>query len=119
MVVIEDDRMLLVKRGREPGKGLWAVPGGKVEWGEEMKEAARREVLEETGLVVEIGDIVWVGEAIGDDHHLVLIDFAARAVGGTLAAADDAEDVRWVPIAEADQLPLTTTMYDLVDTLRA
>ncbi|HEY6634873.1 MAG TPA: NUDIX domain-containing protein, partial [Acidimicrobiia bacterium] len=68
-----DGRLLLIQRGREPGKGLWAVPGGKVEWGEKMRDAARREVAEETGLEVEVGDVVWVGEVIEGEHHIVLI----------------------------------------------
>jgi ADP-ribose pyrophosphatase YjhB (NUDIX family) len=83
-----------------------------------MREAARREALEETGLEVEVGEVVWVGEHIDDEHHIVLIDYAARLVGGDLEASDDADEVRWVPLEEAKAYPLTPTMYDLVDTLR-
>jgi ADP-ribose pyrophosphatase YjhB (NUDIX family) len=83
-----------------------------------MKAAARREVIEETGLDVDIGEVVWVGEVIEDTHHLVLIDFAGSQTGGVLSAADDAVDVRWVPLDEVTDYPLTPTMYDLVDTLR-
>lgn len=119
VAVIEDGAVLLVKRGREPGRGLWAVPGGKVRHGEPMREAARREVLEETGLVVEVGDAIWVGEFIEDEHHIVLIDFAGMVTGGELQAADDAEDARWVPLSEAADYPLTPTMHDLMDTLLA
>jgi 8-oxo-dGTP diphosphatase len=119
VVIVSDGAILLVQRGREPGKGLWAVPGGKVRRGEKMRDAALREAREETGLDVEVGDVIWVGEHIDDDHHLVLIDFAASVTGGRLAAADDADDVRWVSLADTSGYPLTPTMYDLLDTLRA
>ena len=64
-VIIRDDHLLLVERARPPGEGLWAVPGGQVKLGEDMAAAVRREVLEETGLRVEVGDVVWVGDSIG------------------------------------------------------
>ena len=119
VAVVNDGQLLLVQRGHDPGKGLWAVPGGKVEFGEPMREAARREVAEETGLDVRVGDVVWVGEFLEDDHHIVLIDFHGEVIGGDMRAADDADDVRWVPLDEAAEYPLTLTMYDLVDTLRS
>lgn len=117
--MIDEGRILLIQRGREPQRGLWAVPGGKVRLGEPMRVAARREVLEETGLDVEVGEAVWVGEVIEDGHHIVIIDFAGSVVGGELGAADDADDARWVPLDEAAHYPLTQTMRDLVDTLLA
>lgn len=118
VAVLDDGRLLLVQRGRDPGRGLWAVPGGKVELGESLRDAARREVEEETGLAVEVGEVVWVGEFIDSENHLVLIDFAGTVVGGNLNPADDAADARWVPLDEAEDYPLTPTMYDLVSTLR-
>lgn len=119
VAVLRDGDILLVRRGHEPLMGHWAVPGGKVELGEPMREAARREVREETGLDVEVGEVVWVGEYIDGDDHIVLIDFSGSVVGGELRAADDADDARWVPLGEAKDYPLTPTMYELVDTLLA
>ncbi len=119
VAVVDGGRLLLVRRGSEPGKGLWAVPGGKVRRGEPIVEAARREVLEETGLVVEIGEVVWVGEHLSADHHIVLIDFLGTVTGGVLQAADDADDARWVDLSAAEEYPLTPTMYELIEELRA
>ena len=113
--MIHAGAMLLVQRGREPGRGLWAVPGGKVEWGESMAETAAREVLEETGIVAEVGEVVWVGESMGASHHFVLVDFAASYVSGTPIAGDDADACRWVPVEELRSLPLTPTMFDMLD----
>lgn len=122
VAVVDDDRILLVRRGRDPGKGLWAVPGGKVRLGETLREAARREVLEETGLDVDVGQVIWAGESIGPgsppEWHYTLIDFVGRVKGGRLAAGDDAAEVRWVPVGDAGRLPLTPTMYELVEALR-
>lgn len=118
VVIIDEGRLLVVKRGREPGLGLWAVPGGKVRRGESLVAAAAREAHEETGLRVEIGEVVWVGEHIDDEHHIVLIDFLATITAGEPRAADDATDVAWVAIDEPGDIPLTLTMHRLLDTLR-
>ena len=118
VALVNDDQILLIKRGREPGRGRLAVLGGKVILGEGLREAARREMLEETGLDVEVGEVVWVGEFIDEDHHLVLIDFDGIVIGGELSASSDADEARWVPMTEAKDYPLTLTMYDLIETLR-
>ena len=117
VAVVDEGRILLVRRGNEPGLGLWAVPGGKVDRGERLVDAAAREVEEETGLTVEIGDLVWAGEHISDHGHIVLIDFLGKVIGGVLVAGDDADQAEWVPLEKVREYPLTDTMYDLIEVL--
>lgn len=120
-VVIEDGRILLIQRGRPPGQGLWAVPGGKVHLGETMTGAVRREVLEETGLQIRPGRVVWAGDSIGPGEppawHFCLVDFLCEVEGGDLQAGDDAAGIAWVGLADARHYPLTPTMFDLLDVL--
>lgn len=118
-MIVEEGRLLVVRRGREPGKGLWAVPGGKVRSGETLAEAAAREAYEETGLDVEVGEVAWVGEHIDDENHIVLIDFLATVRAGEPLAGDDAIEVAWVAIDDPGDLPLTLTMHQLLDKLRS
>ena len=86
-------------------------------FGETMKAAAIREAREETGLDVEIGEVVWVGEIIDETVHLALVDFEATVAGGELRAGDDAADARWVELSDLHQYQLTPTMYQMIDTL--
>lgn len=117
VVLRQGDAILLVQRGNEPGKGLWAVPGGKVRSGESLQKAAIREIGEETGLEIEVGEVVWVGEHIDDTRHIVLIDFEGKVTGGELSASDDAADVAWVALDDLGDYPLTPTMHELIETL--
>ncbi|WP_420613274.1 NUDIX hydrolase [Candidatus Spongiisocius sp.] len=121
VVVIDEGRMLLVERGRGILAGSWAIPGGKVRYGERLTDAAIREIREETGLEVALGDVVWTGESLGasepPEHHVVLVDFTGRVTGGELRAGDDAADVAFVPLEDLRSWPLTPTMYDLLDRL--
>jgi len=100
-VILDGNRVLLVRRGQEPMKGEWSIPGGGLELGEAIDAAVRREVLEETGLLVETQAIVEVLDKIvtEDGHvrfHYVLIDYLCRVQGGALKPGSDADDVRWV-----------------------
>lgn len=101
----EAGRLLLVRRGRPPGQGLWSVPGGRIEPGETAEAAAAREVREETGLEVAVGAVLITAE-IADGTYRVR-DFDARVVGGELLAGDDASEVRWVSDDELDDLELS------------
>lgn len=111
-----DGRLLVVKRGREPALGLWSIPGGRVEPGEDDSAAVVREVREETGLAVRVGELVGEVQRPGPPGMIYLIrDYACQPSGGTLRAGDDAADVRWVTPDELLALP---TSPGLVDTLR-
>jgi len=106
-------RLLLIRRGQEPGRGLWSLPGGRCEPGEDAATAAVREAYEETGLVVAAGALVGRVERPGPGGVTYVIDDLACAVtGGTLRAGDDADDVRWVGPAELATLPVTDGLLD-------
>jgi len=100
-IIIEDNRVVLVKRGHAPLLGKWSIPGGALEVGETLRKAVVREVREETGLTIEPGELLGVFErVVPDEHgrmryHYVLIDFLCRRVTGNLAAADDAQGAQW------------------------
>ena len=107
-VVVQDGRALIVKRAHEPRKGEWSLPGGIVELGETLVEAVRREIKEETGLEVEVGEVVEVFDRVHRldgriQYHFVIVDYLCRPTGGTLCAADDAEDAAWVTSDEIDR----------------
>lgn len=121
IAVVDDQRVLLVQKRHGPFAGLWGVPGGKIEYGETRVEAARREVFEETGLEIQLGSPIWIGEAIapGTDPqwHFTLVDFVARPTGGELRAGDDAADARWFTLDEMRELPLIPEMDALIEPL--
>ncbi|WP_020586736.1 NUDIX hydrolase [Desulfobacter curvatus] len=109
-VVFKDNRVLLVKRGNPPARGVWAIPGGSVELGETLKAAAEREVLEETGIVVKAGEPVFSFESIHRDDedrvrfHYYIVDLAASYIRGEPIPGDDALDAGWFSREEFGRL---------------
>jgi ADP-ribose pyrophosphatase YjhB (NUDIX family) len=107
-----DGQFLLIRRTKEPRRGQWSLPGGRLELGETLEEGARREVREETGLEVEILGLAGVAELIDDRAagaeglHYVLVDFSARVVSGVAVAASDAAEATWFDFRELADVPL-------------
>jgi 8-oxo-dGTP diphosphatase len=114
-IAIHDDQILLIKRGRGVGIGLWSIPGGRVEFGETLSDAVVREFHEETGLNVRCDRFVdWV-ERIDGDHHFVIADFFVTVVDGTLCSGDDAADARWISRGELGSVELVHGLLDFLD----
>jgi 8-oxo-dGTP diphosphatase len=115
VIIDERGRLLLIKRGHEPGAGLWSLPGGRVEPGETDAAALVREMREETGLVVEAGRLLGgVRRQAGDGDVLDIRDYAATIVGGTLTPGDDAADARWVDAADFGRLAVTAGLAEIL-----
>lgn len=111
----DDGRLLVVRRRNPPGAGRWTVPGGRVELGERLEDAVAREVAEETGLEVEVGAVIGVFEILADELHAVSIDHRVHAVGGQLAAGDDAADVRWMTRSQLEAADVTEDLLTFLD----
>lgn len=111
-IVLDQNQVLLIRRAAEPHAGLWGFPGGAIELGETIAQALRREVLEETGLDVNVGELVTIIDAIVKDHegkikfHYIVHIYKATPNGGTLKKGSDAAEARWVPFGEVDNYEL-------------
>jgi len=115
-VVVNDGKLLMVRRGQEPGKGLWSIPGGKLEHGEYIAQAVAREVKEETGLDVEVRELLGILEVPGSPHYVILDHVASYVGDGQPVAGDDVDEVRWVAFEDIETLDCTPR---LSETLRA
>ena len=112
-------RLLLIKRGHEPGAGLWSLPGGRIEPGETDAEALVREMLEETDLKVAPGRLLGSVKRPGLDGDVIDIrDYAATVISGTLRAGDDAADAMWASVADLGSLAVTDGLIEALTTWR-
>lgn len=120
-IILDGDRVLLVERGREPLKGYWSLPGGMVETGETLHDGVKREILEETGLLIHPVRIVEVFERIMRDsegkaeYHYVLIDYLCAVTGGELAAGDDVSRAEWVLRKDLPGIRLTDGTLPVIE----
>jgi len=114
-VAIDNDRLLLIRRGRGPAQGEWSVPGGRVEQGETLAEAVVRELAEETGLEGVCDRLIGWVERIGDDYHYVILDFLVEVLDGAEpVAGDDAAEARWVPLPEVADYALVEGLAEFL-----
>lgn len=114
-VAIDDERLLLVRRGRGPAAGYWSVPGGRVEWGETLAAAVVRELAEETGLEGVCGELVGWAERMGPDHHFVILDFWVQVLEARdPVAGDDAAEAGWVPLPDVAELRLVEGLAEFL-----
>ena len=125
-IVLDEDNVLLVRRGQPPGLGKWSVPGGVLDLGERLEDGVVREVEEESGLRVQVLGLCGVLDRIipgarPDEesapvirYHWVIVDYVAAVVGGTLRAGSDAAEARWVPLAEMDRYDMTEGLVAMI-----
>lgn len=108
------DDVLLIQRGKEPGLGKWAFPGGSVQWGETAAEAALRELQEECGLTATIGPLIGLYDVILPDFHFAIACYYATDPQGVLKAGTDAADARWINVNSLSKLPLASSIAETI-----
>jgi len=119
-IIISGERVLLIRRGTDPGKGSWSIPGGKLELGETLLDGVQRELLEETALQVRVVGLVEVFERISMDaesrvqHHYVIVDYLCEADSGEARAASDVADVAWVTESQLAEYSLTAAALQAI-----
>ncbi|MBN2516294.1 MAG: NUDIX hydrolase [Deltaproteobacteria bacterium] len=122
-VVIKDSKVLLVRRGIPPSKGLWAIPGGHIELGETIQETAEREIFEETGIVIKAGEPMYAFDLIEKDDsgrihfHFIVVDVKGEYVSGEPCGSDDALEARWLSWGEIKTLPVSRNTLKLLKTI--
>lgn len=122
-IILKGEELLLVQRGRQPARGLWSIPGGRVETGETLVQALHREIAEECGISIIVGPPVAVLDSIYIDaegrvkYHYVLVDFWAEYAAGELRPASDVLEARWVPLKEVSDYTLTAGTLELITEL--
>ena len=119
-VVIRYGKVLLIRRGVAPGRGLWAVPGGSLELGETLQQGAEREILEETGITIRAREPIYAFDFFERDpdgrirFHFVIVDLAADYIRGDVKGADDALEARWLAPGDLDHLPVSKNTLKLL-----
>lgn len=120
-IVFNEDKVLLVLRGKPPAENLWSIPGGSVELGETLQEATEREIREETGITIRAREPVYTFDVLEKDNkgnvrfHYVIVDLAADYVSGELRPGDDAIDVRWFSAGEVNKLKVSEATRKLLN----
>ena len=114
-IAVDDEHLLMVRRGRGPAAGEWSVPGGRVEAGETLAEAVVRELTEETGVEGVCGPLIGWVERMGPDHHFVILDFAVTVLERSdPVAGDDAAEAAWVPLSQVADLTLVEGLAEFL-----